>query len=97
MIFSMKKHLLIFSLFSLILFPIEASEDIIDKDSLSETFYESGQLQKRVNTKDGKQEGLWEVFYESGKLQARGEYKEGKLDGLSESYYENGQLERRGN
>ena len=33
-------------------------------DGPYETFFENGQLERKGNIKEGKQEGLWEIYYE---------------------------------
>ena len=59
----------------------------------SVSYYENGQLEFKINYKDGKENGLWEEYHENGQLRERGNFKDGKRDGLWEGYHENGRLE----
>ncbi|SVE38063.1 uncharacterized protein METZ01_LOCUS490917, partial [marine metagenome] len=61
------------------------------------SYYENGQLKRKGNFIDGKEDGLHESYYENGQLDFRGNYKNGEEEGLFEQYYDNGQLEMRGN
>ena len=63
----------------------------------NEWFYEDGQLQRKRNYKDGKEDGLYESYHENGQLEFKGNYKDGERDGLREWYYEDGQLQRKRN
>ena len=56
----------------------------------NEWFYEDGQLQRKRNYKDGKEDGLYESYHENGQLKSKRNYKDGKEEGLSENYDENG-------
>ena len=40
------------------------------KNGVVETYYDNGQLESRVPSKDGKYNGLWENWYENGNRQA---------------------------
>ena len=55
--------------------------------------YGNGQIKKRINYKDGKEDGLWEYYYDNGQLEKKANYKDGKPDGLWEKYSEGGELE----
>ena len=63
-----------------------------ERHGIQESYYENGQLDSKLNFKDGKIDGLGESYYENGQLYNKVNYKDGKEDGLRESYYENGQL-----
>jgi len=52
--------------------------------------YDNGQLKRKINYKDGKEDGLYEEYYENGQLQFKINYKDGTEDGLYEIYDENG-------
>ena len=61
---------------------------------LYEQYHENGQLQGKVNYKDGIiEDGPFESYDTKGQLEDTGNFK----DGIFESYYENGQLKRKGN
>ncbi len=63
----------------------------------SVTYHENGQLQKKINYKNGEQDGLYETFYDNFQLNRKGNLKNNKEEGFWELFYENGQLEQRGN
>ena len=44
-----------------------------------EWFYRNGKLHRRVNFKDGKEDGLWEFYGEGGNLTKTEEWEDGKL------------------
>ena len=58
-------------------------------------YYDNGQVEFKINYKDGKQDGLLESYYKNGQLESKVSYKDGRQDGLSESYDEHGQLEEK--
>ena len=60
------------------------------------SFRENGQLESKVNYKDGKKDGFHESFYEKRQLRSKENHKDGKKHGLSERYHENGQLAFKG-
>ena len=51
-------------------------------DGLVEEFYDNGQLKRRGNRKNGKENGFWETFYEYGQLSQRGSFKNEEQEGL---------------
>ena len=53
-------------------------------------YYENGQLESRINYKNGKREGFGERFYDSGEVYWRRNWKGGELHGVWESFYING-------
>ncbi|MDA9372118.1 hypothetical protein N9R09_03360 [Porticoccaceae bacterium] len=55
-------------------------------------YYENGQLNEKINYKDGMQHGLVENYHEDGELSIKTNYKDGEKHGLAEVYRENGQL-----
>ena len=57
-----------------------------------EKYYKNGQLEYKVNYKDGENDGLNEQYYESGQLSSKYNYKGGKKNGLCQRYSENGKL-----
>ncbi len=46
--------------------------------------YENGQLESRINYKDGKLDGLAERYWKDGSLDYKQNYKDGQQDGLKE-------------
>ena len=62
-----------------------------------ETHYSNGQLESRMNYKDGKLDGLREVWYDNGQLKLRATYKDDKREGLRETWHSNGKLSSRTN
>ena len=56
------------------------------------SYHDNGQLKRKGNFIDGKEDGLHESYYENGQLDFRGNYKNGKKEGLWEEYYDNGKL-----
>ncbi len=44
-------------------------------------YYNSGQLNYKVNFKNGKRKGTWVRYYENGQLLSKGEYKDGEREG----------------
>jgi len=65
-------------------------------DGLVEELYDNGQLKRRGNRKNGKENRLWETFYEYGQLSQKGSLIDGKQEGPFEYYYKNSQLFNRG-
>ncbi len=62
------------------------------------SYHKNGQLQYKINYKDGKPEdGPTEWYYENGQVWGKFNYKDGKLNGLLERFHENGQLQRKEN
>ena len=51
-------------------------------DGLVEELYDNGQLKRRGNRKNGKENRLWETFYEYGQLSQRGSFKNEEQEGL---------------
>ena len=58
----------------------------------SVSYHDNGQLQSKINWKDGEPDGLLETYYDNGQLKSHRNYKVGRLDGLWEEYYDNGEL-----
>jgi len=71
----------------------QAKTDGGKKDGFEEYYYENGQLQIKIDYKDGIKDGLEEGYYGDGQLQMKSHYKDGKNHGLSEAYHQNGQLQ----
>ena len=55
--------------------------------------YSNGKLEKEINFKEGKPNGLVKHWDENGQLDLEQNVIDGKADGLCKSWYENGQLE----
>ena len=55
-------------------------------------YYENGQLESRINYKNGKREGFGERFHENGQLLATGHFKKGKQTGVDERFYDSGEV-----
>ena len=70
-------------------------ENRLITDGLLENFFENGQLETRVNIKDGKPDGLQELFHENGDLLYKRYFKNGEIQ-IDESFHDNDQLEQRG-
>ena len=62
------------------------------KQGLSESYYENGQLERKINWKDSKRHGIQESYYENGQLERRFNWKDDRAYGLEEVYHENGQF-----
>lgn len=56
-------------------------------------YYESGEIGRKFEYKDGYQHGWSRFFFESGQLRNERYYQKGRLAGFKRLYYENGQLE----
>ena len=56
-------------------------------------YYENGQVEVRINFKDGEKNGLYESYFENGQLKLKHNHKDGKTEGFIEQFYENGQLQ----
>ena len=41
------------------------------------SFYESGELKRKGNYKDGQEDGIWEHYYKNGQLKFKLNYKDG--------------------
>lgn len=70
--------------------------DILELEILArgigKCYNNNGQLNTRINYKNGKYHGLYERWYENGQLRGRINYENGKGHGLCEEWYEDGQL-----
>ena len=55
-------------------------------------YYESGQLERKVNYKDGKREGERLNYWDNGQLRSKSNYKDGKKEGERLIYHKNGEL-----
>ena len=55
-----------------------------------ETFYQTGELKERFETKDGVREGLYQKWYLNGQIGKQSFYKNGVLDGELTVWYPNG-------
>ena len=53
-------------------------------------YYEYGQLNEKIDYKDGMEHGLREYYDENGQIEVIANYKDGELHGLAESYDEDG-------
>ena len=62
------------------------------KQGLSESYYENGQLESKINWKDGERHGIQESYYENGQLERKFNWKDDRAYGLEEVYHENGQF-----
>ena len=51
--------------------------------------YRNGQLEFKINYKDGKKDGFTVQYDEAGELKFKGKFKDGLEHGPHESYYEN--------
>jgi antitoxin component YwqK of YwqJK toxin-antitoxin module len=56
------------------------------------SFHPNGQLESRIEYKNGLRDGLSETFNENGQILESENYKENILNGLYERFHENGQL-----
>ena len=63
----------------------------------SVSYHDNGQLEVKVNYKEGEPDGLTEVYYDNGQLMVKANYKEGEPHGLAEVYYDDGQLRAKAN
>ena len=68
-------------------------------DGISEEYYtgRNHQLGRKVNYKNGKQDGITTTWDENGQKESEGNYKNGKTDGTMTTWYENGQKESEAN
>ena len=55
-------------------------------------YYESGQLERKVNYKDGKREGERLNYWDNGQLRSKSNFKDGRKEGERLIYHKNGQL-----
>lgn len=60
-------------------------------------YFDNGQLEFKVDLKQGKRDGISHRYYENGQLRAKQRWKDGSPDGLSEHYFPNGQMSLTGN
>ena len=61
------------------------------------SYYENGQLERRGNLKNGKEEGVWEFFRENGLMDHTWTYQEGVFHGVYEEFHKTGELQTRSN
>ena len=61
------------------------------------TFYENGQMESRVNLKNGPKDGSCEVFYSNGQLESDIMYESDiPVDGPYTIFFENGHIKEKG-
>jgi len=89
----MKK--ILFTLALLISFSSFGQDDI--KQGLVIQYYESGEVESKVNYVDGKEQGEYIEYYESGEVKLKVNYVDGQLQGEVIIYYESGAVEGKGN
>ena len=65
------------------------------KHGTREVFYESGEIESRIEYVEGERHGTHEEFCESGGVRDRMEFVEGKMHGTSEEFYESGGIRLR--
>ena len=56
------------------------------------SYHSNGQVESRIEYKNGLRDGLSETFNENGQILESENYKENVLNGLYKSFHENGQL-----
>ena len=61
------------------------------------SYHSNGQLESRIEYKDGLKDGLSETFIENGQILTSKNYKDGQKNGLVNSFYQNGSLSEREN
>ena len=61
------------------------------------TYYESGEVETKVNFVDGQQQGESIKYYKSGEVKAKANFVDGKLQGEQFLYFKNGQLRSKQN
>ena len=61
------------------------------------SYHPNGQLESRIEYKDGLKVGMSEIFYENGQILTSKNYKDGQKNGLVNSFYQNGSLSEREN
>ena len=61
------------------------------------TYFDNGQINLKLNFKDGKKDGEQLSYYEYGQLKSISNLKEGIYDGEQIDYYENGKIAAKGN
>ena len=61
-------------------------------NGIQKIYYENGNLQAKINIKDGKMHGISKFYHKNGKLQKESLFKNGKLNGISKRYHKNGKL-----
>ncbi len=59
-------------------------------------YHDNGQLWRKGNYKNGKEEGTWVYYWDNGQLRMKGNYTNGKEEGTWEYYHKNGQLKGNG-
>ena len=67
-------------------------EDMVVSETKYE-YYENGQIESKITTKDGEVDGISTRWYENGQKWMEGNYKDGEPDGELNSWYENGQIQ----
>ena len=64
-------------------------------DGLWVSYYENGQIHKKVNYRDGKKNGVALEYFESGQIRGQGNFKNDKGHGRMTEYYSNGQIKEK--
>ena len=57
-----------------------------------ERYFETGQLEARVEYKEGLKDGVHETYYVNGRMEEKVTYENGKPNGIWELYNQNGKL-----
>jgi len=76
--------------------PIHTTDIDDKKTCVSESWYQNGKHEMRVNVINGKSHGLGQKWYSNGQLQSNHNYNHGKLYGPYEEWLEDGKLKSRG-
>jgi len=101
----MKKLLLVFNLFTALLFAevqvkkydngkVKSKVNIKNgkRNGLAKGFYKDGALKYETHFKNDKREGLSKAYFKTGKIKSEQNFKGGLLNGISKKYHKNGKL-----
>ncbi len=67
------------------------------KEGVSKTYFENGQVAQEVQWEDGQKHGLWRTCFPNGEVKFESRYQNGLLDGLFVIFYPSGRPEITGN
>lgn len=67
---------------------------ILNRDTLLQTFYPTGELFSETNYLSGKINGIQKLYYKNGKIISVTTFIDGLADGTSKVYHKNGELSR---
>lgn len=69
---------------------------VLKKESSVSYFYKNGSVYRKLNSLDGKLEGVFSEFYKTGELKISGRYKNGLEDGVWKTFNRRGKIIKKG-